>query len=256
MKKLLIVLVLCLLPITVFSASSQYTLVGINYPVVINGEVLESEVPPMNYQGTTMLPLRAVSEALDVPIEWTGSQVEINTVNPEKIAEACVMVYALDSKGVSQGSGVLIGYNEILTCNHVVKDGESFKAQYDNEELIKCDLEFNLIYPDIAILRPEKTKTKPVKIGDSDELMVGDRVFSISSPKGKLNQIVWGEILTAPRSYQDELYGVIANIKIDNGSSGGPVFNTNGELIGITDTAHENGTYIIPINDIRKGLAE
>ena len=248
MKKLLLVLFLIIMPVTSFSASSNYSCAPIDYQVMVNGSAMTfTDAPPMNYSGRTMLPLRAVSEALSVPILWDGKKVVINTVDIEALKKACIMITADDGKTAVQGSGVFIDYDEVLTANHVVKDRPNVKS----DGLTLTITETNPS-EDAAILHSTES-VKPVIIGDSDTLKVGDVIYVISAPNGKEDTVTKGTITSF--GITNDRYCFHSKAITSGGSSGGAVFNSNGQLIGIVQSGYLDTSDFIPINDIRKTLA-
>ena len=167
------------------------------------------------------------------------------------------MVRAGDVKGtyIEQASGVIIDYDEILTVNHIA-DHEYFAIHYDDTTTFNhCTLNDYSTDQDAAILTPSNRTVKPVQIGDSDTVKVGDKVYVISCPDANKNVVLSGIII------DDGQYKGIYIFEIDTsvvgGGSGGAVFNSNGELIGILDGISLTGqsNYFIPINDIRESLA-
>ncbi len=270
-KKRAISILFAIILLTGTALAATYECVSVEYPIIVNGETMTfTDAEPMNYNGRTMLPLRAVADALGVPIEWdeNNQQVIIETVQPstspeptidtEALKDACVKIHVgTDGKYTHQGSGVLIDYDEILTCYHVVDEGKTmFKAFYEDGTEKQCDLTDTAESEDAAILEPAGTDIKPVKIGDSDGVEIGDTVYVVSSPGDKINVVTSGVIESAGHKGGVFVYGTTANA--DPGSSGGAAFNANGELIGIVSTASEDGeySYFIPINDIREALAK
>jgi S1-C subfamily serine protease len=242
MKRLLILLFVAL-PITVYGAT--YTLVSANYPINVNG--IKQAVTPLNYNGTTYLPLRAISEAVGVPITWNNvtRSVEITTLDLDRLKESTVMIYADDGKTQVQGSAVAIDYDQYLTAYHVVDENRSNVKTSDKAQLTIDDFDSAI---DIATLN-SSAKVKPVKIGDSDEVKVGDKVVVISAPNYKEDTVTYA---TVKKLTNEIVITAISN----GGSSGGAVFNMNGELIGIL-IAGDDGlseTYITTINDIREKL--
>jgi serine protease Do len=258
MKKRIISFVLAVALLTGTALGVSYTLTGVSYPVMINGTAMTfTDAVPMNYNGRTMLPLRTIAEALGIPIEWTGSRVEITTVNTEALKDACVMLYT-GSNGTytGQGSGVLIDYDEILTAFHVV-DGDTLLTAYYDDSGAGQNVTLADTAPgeDAAILTPADKTVKPVPIGDSDTVQVGDKVYIISSPKQTKNVVTSGKV-TGTGLYNG-IYVFTSTAITDNGSSGGACFNSKGELIGVlvggSDTTKIS--YVVPINDIRESLA-
>ena len=144
----------------------------------------------------------------------------------------------------SLGSGVLINADgSILTAAHVIKlaseilvefpDGQSFKA-----EVVKVSHE-----SDIALIKTQGRPVKPVvaKLGDSDKTNIGDKIFIIGSPMGLYHSLSVGYIsgrhieqLDFSRAGKIEFFQTDA--AINTGNSGGPMFNLNGEVIGIVSS--------------------
>lgn len=262
-KRLFSLLIAAMLLAGTGAATVSYTLSPAEYPIVVNGTAMEFDgAVPMNWEGSTMLPLRAIAEALGVDIQWNEEkrQVEINTIDLEALKDSCVMVYA-GSNGKygtydRQGSGVLIDYDEILTCWHVVEDKSHYIVKYDDSDAdIWVELSDSAEKKDAAVLTPPDRSVKPVKIGDSDEVEVGDTVYIISSPHGEKNVITVGKVLKFTKTKGIAVFAT--STAIENGGSGGAVFNAKGELIGIAESISKDKTknYIIPINDIREDLA-
>ena len=242
MRKLLIILLIAL-PITAYGAS--YTLTTVDYPINVNGQKLACE--PLNLNGSTYLPLRAISEAVGVPITWNNAtrSVEITTLDVDKLKKSCVMINAESSTKGTQGSAVAWDYGEYLTAYHIVDNGKTSIVSSDNSNFKVDETDSKL---DIATLDTDNN-VKPVKIGDSDEVKLGDAVILISSPQKKENTISYGKVVINST-------WIIAKGSSDVGSSGGGAFNTKGELIGILISGDTRiGEYcIVPINDIRKAL--
>lgn len=246
MKKLSsFLLTVLIIASTVTAYGATYTLTSASYPINVNGQKLAVE--PLNYNGTTYLPLRSISEAVGVPIEWDGGKksVEINTVDVEKLKEACVMIEAYGDGMISQGSAVCWDYGEYLTAYHVIDEDrtmitDSVDAAYNIERFDSA--------LDVAVLRA-RSEVKPVKIGDSDEVKVGDRVIVVGSPDGKENVTTY---TTVKKLTSD----IVIHTTLSGGGSGSALFDSGGNLIGIVvaSSVQGNESYAVPINDIRKAL--
>jgi S1-C subfamily serine protease len=244
MKKLVLILIIAL---TLSGAGLVATVAS--YPVEVNGEPLNVTV--LNHNGTTYLPIRAVSESLGVPIEWTG-KVEIQTVDVDELKEACVAVLAQNPKDGMKGSGVYIDYDEILTAQHVVDGMDRFTVNgYMDLGLKDSDKG-----SDSAILETPHKK-KPVKIGDSDEIKIGDGLIIIATPLGGDETVEYTTMIGQNPAGE----GFMAMASVGAGSSGGAVFDMYGCLVGIIiagDGTTEDGSrvrnLIMPINEIREAL--
>lgn len=248
MKRIkLIVAILAAFTITVSGAT--YTLTSASYPINVNGQKLSVE--PLNLNGNTYLPLRAISQAAGVPIEWDNAKksVEITTVDVERLKEACVSLY---DNGEFCGSGVYWDYNEVLTTYHMLKKGWAPDNTAEGWEVSKKDSDEET---DSATLKSSE-RIKPVKIGDSDEIGTGDKVIIIASPQGNEDTVEYTEVI-GPDPYGN---GFMVMATMGVGASGGAVFDMNGCLVGILiasdgTTEHvRTRTLVSPINDIRKAL--
>ncbi|WP_206460428.1 trypsin-like peptidase domain-containing protein [Anaerovorax sp. IOR16] len=248
MKKLLLGVILTItLTTTVYGAS--YIFNDANSTLYVNGSKVNCN--PVTYNNTTYLPLRTVAETLGAEVGYnnTTKQIDINTVNTQKLAESCVMLFSEKGTEGHQGSGVYIDYGKILSCDHVTNGN----TKHFTSDKLDLTLDKSNSTLDASILDSPNKDIKPVKIGDSDEVKVGDKVILITSPKGEKNKITYANVLERYPNGEKEilLWG-----KIDNGSSGGACFNMQGELVGILANGLDGSDLcaMIPINDIRKEL--
>lgn len=164
----------------------------------------------------------------------------------------------------SAGSGFI--YSEdgyIVTNYHVVKGADKIKVTtYDKNEydagLIGYD-DTN----DIAVLKIDAKGLKPVTIGDSDKLSVGDSVVAIGNPLGELTfSLTSGNVSALDRQVKiqnNSMKLIQTDCAINSGNSGGALFNSNGEVIGITNAKSSGGFtqasvdnigFAIPINSV------
>jgi S1-C subfamily serine protease len=248
-RKLIAAILILILAASTISYGSGITASMATYPINLNGQRLEATL--LNVNGSTYLPVRTVSEALGVDIGWTGSSVEIDTVDIEALKEACTMIIASDGDTYEQGSGVYIDYNQVLTAYHGVDEGRiNVRTAVDKSDPNTMTVIASAPAIDVAVLEPVEQR-KPVKIGDSDEVKAGDKVILISTPTGKVNTVSYGTV----KGYPDKSKILIGAISAD-GSSGGAVFDMDGCLIGIL-IAGDVGLKecnIVPINTIKKAL--
>lgn len=155
------------------------------------------------------------------------------------------------------GSGFVIGGNgEILTNAHVVKDAEEITVRFpDRSEKVATlvGLDERL---DIALLKVDAKGLHPVKIGNSDELEVGQWVLALGSPFGLDYSATQGIISALGRSLPGGSYVpfIQTDAAVNPGNSGGPLLNTSGEVVGINSQIYSpSGGYMglsfaIPIN--------
>ena len=139
------------------------------------------------------------------------------------------------------GSGVLVSNNgEVLTAAHVVQNAERVMVQFPSGERIEAQVIGSVPSADLALLRLEHRPigVLPVPIGNSDSVEVGDQVLVIGSPLGVSHTLTVGHVSgrrqlnrTMGAVFQAELLQTDA--AINQGNSGGPMFNMAGEVVGI-----------------------
>jgi S1-C subfamily serine protease len=242
MKRIKLIAVI-LIAFTTISYGATYSLVSAAYPINVNGQKIA--VQPLNLNGTTYLPLRSISEAVGVPIEWTGKSVEITTLDLDRLKEASVMIYADDGKTQVQGSGVYTDYGEVTSAFHLIADNRTNLKTSEGDKLTVDETSQGL---DIMTL-DSSDDIKPVKIGDSDEVKVGDKVIVVGAPDGKNDSIIYARV----KQITNE---IVIDVAVNGGGSGGALFTIDGQFIG-TLVAADFGlkeTYVTPINSIRKAL--
>jgi len=134
------------------------------------------------------------------------------------------------------GSGFIIDEKGIVvTNNHVIQDAEDIVVRVNDKEF-KAKVIGADPLSDIAVLQIEtKEKFIPVKFGDSDKARIGDWVIAIGNPFGLGGTVTSGIISARNRSiglsrYEDYIQ---TDASINSGNSGGPLFDMNGDVIGI-----------------------
>ncbi|GAB4433098.1 MAG: DegQ family serine endoprotease [bacterium] len=156
----------------------------------------------------------------------------------------------------SLGSGVIIspdGY--ILTNNHVVKNASIIKIRlYGSKEDIDAKLVGQDPKIDLALLKIDSKQELPYAVmGDSDSLQVGDWVIAIGNPFGLSHTVTKGIVSAKGRVIGSGPYDdfIQTDAPINFGNSGGPLFNLNGEVVGINTAIISGGQgigFAIPIN--------
>jgi len=173
-----------------------------------------------------------------------------------KVNKAVVTIYTFDSKGnpLSQGSGVIINEKGWVITNYHVYEGASNLIIKNNEKTIDYS-KIICLDPvrDILILKISRKDFPQIKIGNSNAIRVGQKIYTVGSPLGLENTISDG-IVSGIRS-NDELskYFIQISAAISPGSSGGAVIDSKGQLIGITTMTFSKGqnlNFAIPINDV------
>jgi serine protease Do len=146
-----------------------------------------------------------------------------------------------------QGSGFIVTSDGLVLTNaHVVADAEEVTVKLTDRREFKAKVVGVDRPSDVAVLRIDAQDLPTVKLGDPQRSRVGDWVVAIGSPFGFENSVTAGIISAKSRSLPDE--GVVpilqTNVAINPGNSGGPLFNLNGEVIGINSQIYsQSGGY-------------
>jgi len=141
-----------------------------------------------------------------------------------------------ERKASSLGSGFIIDKKgTVITNNHVIKNAEDILIRVGSKEY-KAKVIGSDPYADIAVLKMEtKDMFVPVKFGDSDKARVGDWVVAIGNPFGLGGTVTSGIISARNRDINLTRYDdfIQTDASINQGNSGGPLFNLEGDVIGI-----------------------
>jgi S1-C subfamily serine protease len=186
------------------------------------------------------------SAAVMPPREFTSEEL-FALANP-----SVVKIVLSDKSGAENkiGSGFVIENGTIVTNYHVIRGAYSGTVRFsDGTTAPISGVLGHDPNKDIAILRVDSGRATPLTLGDSDQLQVGNRVMTIGSPNGLQNTISDG-LVSGIRN------GLIqTSTPISHGSSGGPFFNTHGEVVGIAESLiadAENVNFVLPINWVKQ----
>jgi S1-C subfamily serine protease len=173
-------------------------------------------------------------------------------------APSVVLIKTQDAAGqpLSQGTGFIVSADgKIFTNYHVIRHAKSASVflsngdAYDSVDVIELDKR-----KDIALIRIKAVDLPSLQLGKSSELQPGERVYAITNPQGLQNSLSEG-ILSAVRQFEG--YRLFqTTTPISHGSSGGPLFNSMGQVVGIAVGSFEQGQNLnlaIPI-DYAKGM--
>ncbi len=138
----------------------------------------------------------------------------------------------------SLGSGFIIDAEQglVVTNNHVVKGADEVRVIFHDDESVEAEVIGRDEKTDIAILKIETDKKlTAVKFGNSDVLRVGDWIVAIGNPFGLGGTVTAGIVSARSRDIRSGPYDdyIQTDASINRGNSGGPMFNLNGEVIGI-----------------------
>jgi serine protease Do len=163
------------------------------------------------------------------------------------------------------GSGFILNEDGFLITNfHVIegetqisvevyhsKSGQLERKTYKDVRIVAMNK-----FKDLALLKiddEDAPKFTHVLLGDADTLAVGDRVFAVGSPLGLERTVTEGIVSTTTRQMQGELY-LQTTAQINQGNSGGPLFNLRGEVIGVTNMKVISGEglgFAIPVEAVK-----
>src|SRR5271165_186778 len=140
-------------------------------------------------------------------------------------------------KAQSLGSGFVIDASGIvITNNHVVGDANDIVVIFTDGRKLKANVIGKDPKVDVAVLKVQsETLLKTVKFGDSDKMRVGDGVMAVGNPFGLGETVTAGIISARNRNIDSGPYDdfLQTDASINKGNSGGPLFNLQGEVIGI-----------------------
>lgn len=182
-----------------------------------------------------------------------GIQTDITTTN----------IFGMTVSGSVSGSGFVIsedGY--ILTNYHVVEDaytgGYEVKVMFYDGSTYTAEIKGFDRNNDIAVLKIDATGLDAAELGSSDSLYVGDTVYAVGNPLGELSYSMTSGMVSATDRLITTEEGTMTMFQFDaavnEGNSGGPVYNTSGQVVGVvTAKSNEDGTeglgFAIPIDD-------
>lgn len=157
----------------------------------------------------------------------------------------------------SLGSGFIVsddGY--ILTNNHVVQGADEIIVRLNDRRELEAVLIGADPSSDLAVLKVDADDLPTVELGDSDKLDVGEWVVAIGSPFGFDYSVTAGIVSAKGRSLPNENYVpfIQTDVAINPGNSGGPLFNLEGQVVGINSQIYTRSggfmgvSFAIPIN--------
>ncbi len=145
------------------------------------------------------------------------------------------------------GSGFIINSDGVILTNaHVVANADEVNVKLTDGREFKAKVIGVDKSSDVAVLKVNAKNLPTVKIGDSTKMRVGEWVLAIGSPYGFDNTATAGIISAKSRSLPDEGYVqfIQTDVAVNPGNSGGPLFNLNGEVVGINSQIYSsNGGY-------------
>ena len=206
------------------------------------------------------------------PVIMTGTGMTPSQIYAENVAsvvlihsEVVSQTFGQTASGYSTGSGFVVSEDGFVVTNyHVVEGGSSYKVIFHDGTEYEAKLVGSDSTNDLAVLKVEAQGLQTVKIGSSDALIVGDQVVAIGNPLGELTSTMTvGYVSAKDRDVTTDnktINMLQTDAAINSGNSGGPLFNTRGEVIGITTAKYSGSSnsgvsiegigFAIPIDDV------
>ena len=187
--------------------------------------------------------------------------VVVNAQSPEQIAQnalnSTVLLKTTIGKN-SQGSGFFVGNGLIVTNHHVIKGATAATVKLVGTEH-EADIEGYIAIDkdrDLAILKVANLSAPPLPLGNSDTVQVAETVYAVGNPRGLEGTVSEGIISNIQPDGNSGIRGEVIQMTapISQGSSGGAVLNSRGEVIGIVASVRNDGqnlNFAIPVNALK-----
>ena len=177
----------------------------------------------------------------------------------------------MGQQGTSTGSGFVISENGYIVTNyHVVEGATGVSVTLHSSQQYRAEVVGYDDANDVAVLKVDAQDLPFLKVGSSDNLIVGDQVVAIGNPLGELTSTMTvGYVSAKDREIETEgtrINMIQTDAAINSGNSGGPLLNMKGEVVGIT-TAKYSGTsssgatiegisFAVPMDDVWKKITD
>jgi len=167
-----------------------------------------------------------------------------------------VVTYDADNLPLGQGSGVVVGTEMVVTNCHVLARAKRVAVKREKESL-DAKLTMWDVKRDMCQLNVVGLKAPPVWVADSSKVTVGQNVFAIGNPKGLELTMSAGLVSSLRRNTAGQLVLIQTSAAISGGSSGGGLFDAQGNLVGLTTLGSVSGdaqnlNFAIPAEWVRE----
>jgi serine protease Do len=241
-------------------------------PIALTTAILLSIGATLAVAPPTAAPARAAGIAdPDLPTLVAGllpSVVNITVTRYEAVkippGQSVMAQAATPDKSIWYGTGFIVttdGY--VVTNKHVARNGISYRVTLASDgSQFPADLVAMAICCDIAVLKIRADRPfRAVKLGDSDTLQQGESVIAIGNPLGFNSTVTTGIISALNRDFGFTPFDdyIQTDAAINEGNSGGPMFNAKGEVVGVNSALYTTATstgnigigLAVPINDAK-----
>jgi S1-C subfamily serine protease len=245
---------------------------------------LPPPAPSTSPSGSASAPLPAADAGASSATVDAGAAPDAGTPRPKstsvdktpaelfkEVSPSVVSLTALKNRGVGGGTGFLIDRNgTVATNHHVIADATAVRVKFQGGAIFDA-VEVLIDDPtvDLALLRIDliaavdggsRADVAPLSLGNSDDVVVGERAVVIGNPLG-LDHTLTDGLVSSRRTYEGRPW-IQFSAPIGSGNSGGPLFNMRGEVIGVCTaslsgidrgaTVAQNLNLAVPVNDLRK----
>ena len=178
------------------------------------------------------------------------------------VLEQVVMIISMDEnyQPIGIGSGFVIGKDgEIATNYHVIEGASSALVKFVNKEekyTVDNIVQISTKY-DLAIIQIS-AKSTPLSLGDDELASVGNRIYAIGNPEGLEGTVSEG-IISGFRKVDENFRIMQITAPISPGSSGGPIINQDGQVIGIASASiiiGQNLNFAVPVNKLKEIISK
>jgi putative serine protease PepD len=233
------------------------TFVPLAAAAVIGGGVgaVATDALHSNSQAATVVP--AVSTSSTRPVANTTAMSPHDVYEKAKDSVAYITSQITQStggpfgqvqQGTATGSGFVVssdGY--VVTNDHVVAGASSVTVKIGDGKTLKARVVGTDASTDLALLKVDATGLTPLQLGDSDAVQVGDPAYAIGNPYGLDRTLTTGVISALQRQISSPNGFAIDNVlqtdaAINPGNSGGPLFNDQGQVIGVNSQIETSGS--------------
>lgn len=169
----------------------------------------------------------------------------------------------IERKVRSLGSGVIISSDGYIVTNyHVVAHATDIRVSLPDRRTFPAKVKGKDPRTDLALLKIDAKGLKPIRVGRSSDLRVGDVVLAVGNPFGVGETVTMGIVSAVGRAgmgitdYEDFIQ---TDAAINPGNSGGPLLNILGQLIGINTAIHKGGSgigFAIPIDRVKQAVRD
>jgi serine protease Do len=206
---------------------------------------------------------RSLVLLLAVACGGPAAQIPKARLTPKDIVrDSSPAIVRIEAGEAKVGTGFIVDKSGIVATNlHVVEGEAQIKVRtFDGSQYAVLSIAGMDRGHDLALLRIQPKKPLPtLSLGDSSQVSAGDQIIAIGNPLGVFDYSVSAGLISQVRPLSEELTILQISAPISPGSSGGPLFNQFGEVIGVTTaiiTQGQNINLAVPANYLRPMLAQ